>query len=242
MVLSGFESATVRSALATAQDALRPQLAALGAHVLGQYQDAYNGVKVRVALRDLARLTALPGVVSVQALPQYQMANVTSSLFTGVPAAWSVGTGLTGQGVKIAVIDTGIDYTHADFGGSGNPTDYTANDGVTLAGSGFPNAKVAGGFDFVGDAYDAGGTGESGSQQLTLGAVRRHRLWLAVQVPAHSRAAQGRYVRRLARQSVFASATARRRCLPGPALRSASRADGGASRLSGRQSRGSSRR
>ncbi len=161
MVLSGFESATVRSALATAQDALRPQLAALGAHVLGQYQDAYNGVKVRVALRDLARLTALPGVVSVQALPQYQMANVTSSLFTGVPAAWSVGTGLTGQGVKIAVIDTGIDYTHADFGGSGNPTDYTANDGVTLAGSGFPNAKVAGGFDFVGDAYDAGGTGDA---------------------------------------------------------------------------------
>jgi minor extracellular serine protease Vpr len=129
--------------------------------MLGQYQDAYDGIKVRVPLRDLARLTALPGVERVLAVAQYQMANVTSSLFTGVPAAWSAGTGFTGKGVKIAVIDTGIDYTHADFGGSGNPAAYTANDGVTLAGSGFPNAKVAGGFDFVGDAYDAGGSGDA---------------------------------------------------------------------------------
>jgi subtilisin family serine protease len=161
LVLSSVGSATARATLAAAQNALRPRLAALGASVLGLYQDAYNGIKVRVALRDLARLTALPGVTAVQALPQYQMANVTSALFTGVPAAWSAGTGFTGQGVKVAIIDTGIDYTHADFGGSGNPADYTANNGVTLAGSGFPNAKVAGGFDFVGDAYDAGGTGDA---------------------------------------------------------------------------------
>ncbi|MFI5100550.1 MAG: S8 family serine peptidase [Actinomycetes bacterium] len=159
--LSAAGSATLRSALAAAQKGLRPALARLGARILGQYQDAYNGVKVRIALRDLARLTALPGVVGVLALPQFQMANVTSAQFTGVPAAWSVGPGLTGKGVKVAIIDTGIDYTHADFGGSGNPADYKANNGIELAGTGLPNAKIAGGFDFVGDAYDAGGSGDA---------------------------------------------------------------------------------
>ena len=159
MVLSGFAAASVRSTLRAQQDALRPSLATLGARVLGQYQDAYDGIKVRVSLRDLPRLTALPGVEQVLAVQQNQMANATSEQFTGVPAAWSVGSGLTGAGVKIAVIDTGIDYTHADFGGSGDPAAYQANSGVSLAGSGFPNSKVAGGYDFVGDAYDAGGTG-----------------------------------------------------------------------------------
>jgi hypothetical protein len=84
VILSGLQSATLRSTLAAAQDALRPRVAALGATILGQYQDAYNGIKVRVPLRDLARLTALPGVERVLAVPQYEMANVTSSLFTGV--------------------------------------------------------------------------------------------------------------------------------------------------------------
>lgn len=43
-------------------------------------------------------------------------------------------TGSDGRGVTIAVIDTGIDYTHPAFGGG--------------CGAGF---KVAGGYDFVND-------------------------------------------------------------------------------------------
>jgi beta propeller repeat protein len=43
----------------------------------------------------------------------------------------------TGSGVAIAIIDTGIDYTHADLGGAA-----------------FPNAKVIGGYDFVNSDSD----------------------------------------------------------------------------------------
>ena len=160
-MLSALDRSVVRSALRARQNALRPSLAALGARILGQYQDAYDGIKVRVSLRDLASLSALPGVERVLAVPQYRITNTTSELYTGVPAAWSVGTGRTGRGVRIAIIDTGIDYYHADFGGSGNPADYQADDGRTIGTPAFPNAKVAGGFDFVGDAYDPSGTGDA---------------------------------------------------------------------------------
>jgi len=47
--------------------------------------------------------------------------------------------GFTGKGIKIAVLDTGIDYTHPTLGGG--------------FGAGF---KVYAGHDFVGDNYDGG--------------------------------------------------------------------------------------
>lgn len=54
-----------------------------------------------------------------------------------------------GQGVKVGIIDTGIDYTHKMLGGSGSVEEYKAIDSVKGSAS-FPNAKVVGGRDFVG--------------------------------------------------------------------------------------------
>ena len=52
--------------------------------------------------------------------------------------------GLTGTGVKVAVIDSGIDYHHPDLGG------------------GFgPGYRVVTGYDFVGDRFNAAGSGDA---------------------------------------------------------------------------------
>jgi subtilisin family serine protease len=73
-----------------------------------------------------------------------------------VPALWTnLGLPVHGENIKVGVIDTGIDYTHANFGGPGTVAAFTgvdANAPTTL----FPNAKVVGGWDFAGTNYDAG--------------------------------------------------------------------------------------
>jgi subtilisin family serine protease len=134
-----------------------------GGVVVSQMQDAYNGVHAHVSAGSVAAIEALPGVVGVHLVPVYKPALTHSVPYVGAPAAWSA-TGQTGAGVKIAVIDTGVDFYHADFGGSGSPADYAYGlahdtaapafnaDGTTQA---FPSAKVPVGWDFVGDAYDA---------------------------------------------------------------------------------------
>ena len=63
------------------------------------------------------------------------------------------GLGIRGGGVRVAVLDSGIDYLHADLGGSGNPADFAANDPSTTADGGFPSSKVIGGYDFVGGTW-----------------------------------------------------------------------------------------
>ena len=66
----------------------------------------------------------------------------------GGPEVWQ-SFGVLGEGIKVAVIDTGIDYLHTNFGGPGTPEAYALD--TTTLNEYFPNAKVAGGWDFAGD-------------------------------------------------------------------------------------------
>ncbi len=62
--------------------------------------------------------------------------------------------GIKGQGMKVGIIDTGIDYTHSMLGGSGAADEYKSINPSKPAAQ-FPNSKVVGGFDFVGTEYDS---------------------------------------------------------------------------------------
>lgn len=119
-------------------------------------QNLAAGLVVQVPTDDLPRLAGLPGVVRIRPVrPQQPNPVAFADRFIGASPAWGSGvTNLTGAGVRIGIIDSGIDYLHADFGGPGGG--YTNND-VTRADDLpglYPSKKVAGGYDFCGDDYD----------------------------------------------------------------------------------------
>jgi len=123
-------------------------------------QRAMNGVAVIVPRSQLAALRAMPGVTAVTIIRPAHPTSAVSVPFINAPQVWQglTSTAADGTGIKIGIIDTGIDYLHADFGGTGLLADYTGLN-TTLPTPFFPSAKVVGGTDLVGDNYNAAGTG-----------------------------------------------------------------------------------
>ena len=144
------------------QATLLPAILASGGRVLAQFHGALNGVKIRIDRDQLSSLASLPGVTAVLQVRTYHLDEDSRSgvPYIGAPRVWQGVPGYRGEGVKVALIDTGIDYTHADFGGPGTVAAYqaalasdTQAPDPSLVG---PNApKVKGGIDLAGDAYDA---------------------------------------------------------------------------------------
>jgi subtilisin family serine protease len=137
---------------------------ATAAHTLYTVHNVYSGIAVRTNVNSLAAISRLAGVTAVHPLPSYHVTNATTVPLVGAPQVWNSGDN-TGAGVKIGIIDTGIDYTHSNFGGTGSrrayDADHAVDDSPTLnvPTGDFPSNKVVGGIDFAGDAYNpsAGG-------------------------------------------------------------------------------------
>jgi len=147
-----------RDMLRAKQDTLMGQLRGLGASELARVQIAHNAVAVTVDAAQLASIAQLPGVAKVRPVVNYEMDLSETVPYVG--AARVQAAGHTGAGVRVAVLDSGIDYTHRNLGGPGTVKAYEAAYGSgpgdprnTTRDGLFPTAKVVEGYDFVGDDW-----------------------------------------------------------------------------------------
>lgn len=164
----GAASALAHSRMLDAQQlALAGQLEVqFGATILFRAQSALNGLAILARPEQLTAIRALPGVISVAPIHLRSLLANTSVENIGTRNFWDPArlNGL-GQGIGVAVIDSGIDFVHAAFGGGGVAPDGTFSSGyhknaTSIAGTSlattFPTPKVVWGWDLVGDAYNGG--------------------------------------------------------------------------------------
>lgn len=115
------------------------------------FQTLWNGLSISVGPTQLGTLSRIPGVkalypVEVIPLPATSpLADpelATALAMTGADVAQAE-LGFSGAGVRVAVMDTGVDYHHPDLGGCFGP-----------------GCRVVTGYDFVGDAFNANPSSE----------------------------------------------------------------------------------
>ncbi len=122
--------AVLRSQMRQTQQAVLNTLPAAGVKV-GFRFDNIAGFSAEVTTNGLQALQAHPGVVTIEPVMELQ-----PHLAQGIALirGMTYRSSYNGDGVAIAICDTGIDYTHPRLGGGG-----------------FPNSKVIGGYDFGDD-------------------------------------------------------------------------------------------
>lgn len=142
--------------LAQRQQAVVAELQRRGGTVTARLTKTLNAICATVDARALPQVAMLSGVTSIGPLADYELDLSTTVPYIG--ATTLHGLGLDGTGVRVAVLDSGVDYTHKNLGGPGTVAAYAAAyaDPNAIEPGTFPTAKVAGGYDFVGEVWPGG--------------------------------------------------------------------------------------
>jgi hypothetical protein len=177
--VAGSEEARTREQVAAEQAVVINRLLAASpnAELIASMQLSTNAVVLRVDAADLPQLARDAAIARVVGVSDYRQDLSETVPYIGAQTAQHFGA--RGHGVRVAVIDSGVDYTHAALGGPGTQAAYEAawaplppagapaipevapgtgylvvNDPGTNADNGlFPSSKVIGGYDFVGERW-----------------------------------------------------------------------------------------
>ncbi|HXH88055.1 MAG TPA: S8 family serine peptidase [Gaiellaceae bacterium] len=126
--------------LAASQETLQARIEAAlpQAQVRWRYRVVANGIAVVVPRDQVARLAAVPGIARIYPSVRYRPLLDRSPQQIGAPALWGPGLTTAGQGIKIAIVDEGIDQKHPLF----DPAGYTMPAGYPKGQAAFATAKV----------------------------------------------------------------------------------------------------
>ncbi|MBP1636807.1 MAG: peptidase, partial [Acidobacteria bacterium] len=125
---------TSPATIAAEQAAFRKGAARAGVKFKEQYafRSLFNGFSLRVDRSQLAALSRTAGVKAIYPVETIEAPPAPTTGAGSLPDLYAslgmIGAdvaqsqlGFTGMGVKVAVMDTGIDIDHPDFGGNGAP-------------------------------------------------------------------------------------------------------------------------
>ncbi len=138
----------------------RIQRVAPSARVIAEVQGVLNAVVLQADAAAIKQIAADPAVARVSRVIDYKL-----DLAETVPyiTARRLQHQFKGTGIKVGVLDSGIDYTHAAFGGAGTAGAYAAAYGTattdprnTTRDGLFPTSRVVNGYDFVGESWPSG--------------------------------------------------------------------------------------
>lgn len=109
--------------------------------VNNEYVNVLNGLAISTEMRNWEILKGFPQIQDVYPDYELEVLLVDSVPLIGAPTLWGMndpkGNPITGSGIRVAIVDTGIDYTHPDLGGCFGES-----------------CKVIDGYDFVNDDND----------------------------------------------------------------------------------------
>ncbi|MDQ1473729.1 MAG: minor extracellular serine protease Vpr, partial [Bryobacterales bacterium] len=137
---NGFAAQSWRTQIRSAQARVRQQLSGMKVPVTGSADTFLNGVFVTADMDQVPALRAIPGVSTVVIAPRLHRTLDRALDLQNVKQAWTGvgGVGKAGAGVKIGIIDSGLDQTHPGL----QDTSLPVPDGFPKGDANFTNNKV----------------------------------------------------------------------------------------------------